>query len=106
MNRFDIVQPGQDEKSSTPAGVFQSHFKTDLTKRTDLELDYRIIAANEDSGGLIHRAAVTLEFNLTHRLDLDLSFIWDRISHPQTDAEGVTPEQNDYHLNLSVGARF
>jgi hypothetical protein len=104
--RFDTVPPGRDEKSSTPAGMFQSRFKTDLNKRTELELDYQIIVGNEDSGGLIQRAAITWEIDLTHHLDLDLSFIWDRITYPQTDAAGVTPKPDDFRLNLSLGVKF
>jgi putative salt-induced outer membrane protein YdiY len=104
--RFNTVQAGEDEERSTPAFVFQSNLDLDLTKRTDLEFEYQVIVANQDSGGLTHHAVLTLEIDLTRRLDLDLSFIWDRISEPQADAAGLVPDQDDFRLNLALGIKF
>jgi putative salt-induced outer membrane protein YdiY len=103
---FETVQAGEDEEQSTPAFGFQSNFEIELTKRTDLELDYQATVANEDSGGVTHHAVVTLELDLTRRLELDLSFIWDRISNPQADITGQVPQQDDFRLNLSLGVKF
>lgn len=104
--RFDTVQPGEPESESTPAALLQSSFEIELTKRTDLELDYQLIVANEESGGATQHATITLDIDLTSRLDLDLSFIWDRIGNPQPDATGAVPEKDDFRLNLSLGVKF
>jgi hypothetical protein len=37
-----------------------------------------------------------LEIELTRRLDLDLSFVWDRIQDPKPEADGQVPEHDDY----------
>jgi putative salt-induced outer membrane protein YdiY len=104
--RFDTVEAGESEERSTPAFVFQSSFETDLTRRTELELSYQAIVANQDSGGLTQRGGVTLEIDLTRYLDLDISFIWDHIGSPQADSAGVVPKQDDFRLNLSLGVKF
>ena len=52
------------------------------------------------------RSSFTLEIDLTRRLDLDVSFIWDRTENPQADAGGVEPQKNDFRLNLSLGVKF
>jgi hypothetical protein len=77
-----------------------------LTKLIDFELNYPLVAANEESGGTTHHAAATLEIDLTRRLDLDLSFTWDRIANPQADSSGLVPKNSDYRLNLSLGVKF
>ena len=104
--RYDTVQPGQNKTHSTAAFGIQSSFETDLTRRTDLELDYQATVANQVSGGITHHATVTLEIDLTRRLDLDLTFVWDRIGNPQAESSGNVPKNDDYRLNLSLGVKF
>lgn len=104
--RFDTVQAGERQEQSTPAFVFQSSVDIDLTKRTDLELTYQTILANKDAGGLNQHGDITLEIDLTRYLDLDISFVWDRIGSPHADSGGVLPKQDDFRLNLSLGVKF
>lgn len=104
--RFDEVQSGEAETESTPTILLTTNIDVELTKRTDFEIDYQMIFANEASGGDTHHATTTVNIDLTSRLDLDLTFTWDRISNPQADASGITPEKNDYRLNLSLGIKF
>jgi len=104
--RFDTVEAGESTEHSTPAFAFQSSLEIDLTKNIDLEFAYQAIVANQDSGGLAQHATVTLEIDLTRRIDLDITLILDKIGHPQTDANGVTPEKTDARLNLSLGLKF
>lgn len=104
--RFETVQAGERQEQSTPALVIQSTFETDLTQRTDLELTYQAILANEDSGGLNQHGDITFEIDLTRYLDLDISFVWDRIGSPQASSGGVVPKRDDFRLNLSLAVKF
>jgi len=104
--RFDTVQPGEPEAESTPAVFLQSSFMIELTKRIDFELDYQMIRANEGSGGATQHGSATLEIDLTRRLDLDVSFNWDRIGNPQPDSTGLVPERDDFRTSLSLGVKF
>jgi putative salt-induced outer membrane protein YdiY len=103
---FDTVQAGESQDSRTPAFFAQSTFEWELTKRIDFELGYQAIVTNEKSGRLAQHTTATLEIDLTRRLDLDISFIWDRMENPQADSAGTVPKQNDFRLNLSLGVKF
>jgi len=46
-----------------------------------------------------------LEFEIHKRLKLDLSFVWDRISSPQSFG-GATPMPDDFRLITSLGIDF
>lgn len=104
--RFDTVQAGDAPESSTPAFFLQSRLEVELSKRIDLELGYQAIVTSEAAGRVTHHSTATLDIDLTRRLDLDISFIWDRTENPQAGADGVAPEQNDFRLNLSLGVKF
>jgi len=106
VTRFETVEAGSDPESRTPALFLQSTFEMELTKYIDLELGYQAIVTSEAAGRLTTHATATLEINLTRRLDLDVSFIWDRTENPPVGAGGVEPKQNDVRMNLSLGVKF
>jgi hypothetical protein len=90
--RFDTVNPGEPDTASTLAGVLESSFKYDLTKR--------------DAGQYTHHAVTTLEFEIKRHLNLDVSFIWDYLQNPQTRSDDSIPEKSDYYLTVGFGVRF
>ncbi len=104
--RYAAVGPGETDTESTPVALIQSNIEIELTKRTDFEVDYQLIVANDASGGDTHHATVTVGIDLTSRLELDLSLVWDRMSNPRADADGIVPEKDDVRLNLSLGIKF
>jgi putative salt-induced outer membrane protein YdiY len=104
--RFDTVEATEERERSTPAFFLQSSFEVDLTKRVEFELGHQAIVTSEEAGGLGQHTTATLEIDLTRRLDLDISFIWDRTENPQANAAGEVPKQNDFRLNLSLGLKF
>ena len=104
--RFDTVQAGDAPESSTPAVFLQSSLDLQLTKRIDLELATQAIFSSQEAGHATYHSTVTLEIDLTRRLDLDVTFVWDRTENPQADGNGVVPKQNDFRLNLSLGVKF
>ena len=48
----------------------------------------------------------TLEVELTRVLELDLSFVWDRVSDPAVEENGEVPEPDDFRLVLTLGLDF
>jgi hypothetical protein len=48
----------------------------------------------------------TLKSEITRDLDLDISAVWDRISHPTEDDTGNLPEPDDYRLLLGLSYSF
>jgi hypothetical protein len=104
--QFDTVEPGQPETASTAALMAQSRFKAELTKRLDLILSYQSTFMDAEAGRYTHHGVATLEFEIKHHLNLDLSFVWDYLNKPTVESNGRVPEQNDFYLILGLGAKF
>jgi hypothetical protein len=83
-----------------------TRFDTELTQRLDFIAEYRGQLTGQKAGNDTHHAVTSLEFEIHKRLKLDLSFVWDRISNPQTESGGVTPTPDDFRLITSLGVDF
>ena len=57
-------------------------------------------------GETTHHSVSTLSLELTKRFDLDVSFIWDRITNPKVGADGVQPKPDDFRLVVGLGVDF
>lgn len=99
--KYDSVEQGEKTHDTTPAFSVSTVYDTALTKRIDWITKYNFLILNEKSGRYTHHFITTLEIELTNTLDLDLSFIWDRIEKPRPNADGSLPEKDD--LRFLVG---
>ena len=104
--RFDTVESGENESASTAAGIFQSYFKLDITRRLTFTQSFTSTVTSREAGQYTHHAVTLLEFEIKHHLDLDVSFIWDYLHNPQVESDGTTPEKSDYYLTVGFGVRF
>ncbi|MSR62079.1 MAG: DUF481 domain-containing protein [Planctomycetes bacterium] len=104
--RFDSVQVGEDETSAQGALVLGSDFIWEASRRVDLELKYQGQFTNSDLGSTLHHAESLLKIDLTQRFELDISLIWDRVDDPQTDADGITPEKDDFRMVVGFSVDF
>ncbi len=103
---FDSVQPGEASQRSALAWTFGSKFEWEITQRINLILEYRGQYTSREVGETFHHSVSTLEIELTKRLDLDVSFVWDRTQNPKQESNGAVPKQDDFRLILSLGVRF
>ena len=104
--KFDTTEAGQSREDSRAAIVLQSSYDKKLTSRLDLMLQYQGILTSKDAGLYIQHAIGSLEFKLTHTLDLDLSLICDRTAQPQANSSGHVPKRDDFQVVLSLGVQF
>jgi len=104
--RFQTVEPGAADTASTPAGTLQSKFKADITSRLTFTETFSSTLASQQAGLYSHHMVSTLEFEIKRHLDLDVSFVWDYLQNPQTEASGAVPEHSDLRLTLGVGVKF
>jgi len=104
--RFETVVPGDESSSSTPAGMVQTFFKTDITRRLTFTETFTATLASQQAGLYTHHMVSSLEFEIKHFLDLDLSFVWDYLQNPQTEANGTVPVNSDLRLTLGLGVKF
>jgi len=101
-NKYISVQPGEEQHVKSGALVLGTDFDAEVTSALDFIFKYKMQAADEDSGGYTHHMIGTFESEISGSLDFDISLIWDRISQPSTDADGIAPEQDDYRLTVGV----
>jgi hypothetical protein len=104
--RFETVEPGQDDTSSTPAVVLQSNFDYDITRRLTLIQTMQCTFTKPEAGKYTHHAVTTLEFEIKRHLNLDVSFVWDYLENPQARSDGSTPLKSDRYLTIGFGVRF
>ena len=97
------VEAGQDTDNSTPALAVGTNYETKLTKKIDFNASYRFNIVNQESGRYTHHAVAAIEIKLTRMLDLDLSFVWDRIQDPEPAADGRVPDQDDFYVFFGIG---
>ena len=104
--RYRSVEEGMDRGKRSPAFSLGTDFETELTSWMDYLFLAHLTLVDEDSGSYQHHLLTTLSTELTGRLDLDVSFIWDRIQKPQIRADGSVPEKDDYRFMLGLGFEF
>lgn len=104
--RYRSVEVGRDRGQRSPAFTMGTNFETELTSWMDYLFLAHVTFLDEDSGSYQHHLLTTLSTELTGRLNLDVSFIWDRIQNPQVRADGSVPEKDDYRLMLGLGFEF
>ena len=90
---FESSQPGEPTKKGAAALTFGSRFNWDITHRIELILEYRGQYTSSEVGETTHHSVATLSLELTKRFDLDVSFVWDRISNPKVGATAFNPSR-------------
>ena len=103
---FESSQPGEARDKGTAALAFGSRFDWDITRRIDWILGYRGQFTSREVGETTHHFVSTLSLELTKRFDLEVSFVWDRITNPKVGADDVQPKQDDFRLVVGLGVDF
>lgn len=103
---FESSQPGEPTERGAAALIFGTRLEWDITRRVEWTLEYRGQYTSREVGETTHHAAGILSLDVTHRLDLDVSLIWDRISQPKVGADGIAPKPDDLRLVVGLGIDF
>ncbi len=101
--RFVSVLPGVDEIDSTATLMLGTTFNAELNSKIDLEGLYNLTLGDDETGGYTHHALLTIETELTGKLNFDVTTVWDRVRNPVPDQEGNTPESNDFRIMIGLG---
>lgn len=104
--RLDDVALGVDQSVSTPALLVVTQYDRDITGDIEFSLEYRFFFVNEESGRYTHHFITGVALDLIGSLDLDVTFVWDRIQNPTATSGSVVPKRDDYRLNLAFGFDF
>ena len=103
---FVSVEVGEDSYITSPILAMGTRYDTDFTSWLEYLFDFSFQIVDEKSGTYMHHLITTLETDLTKDLDLDVSFVWDRVQDPQPAADGITPKQDDFQLIIGIGYEF
>ncbi|NIL93487.1 MAG: DUF481 domain-containing protein [Woeseiaceae bacterium] len=100
------VLPGQPNGDWSPVGTLGSDLDIEVTSWMDYELLINTTFLEDQAGKYQHHIVSTLSTDLIGGFDLDVAFIWDRTEKPQIDEDGITPEQDDFRLEVSLKYDF
>jgi len=101
--RFVSVQAGEPNTDSTATLGLGTRFDTELNDKVDLEGTYSVTLGDDKAGNYNHHAILTIETELTDKLDFDVSTVWDRVKSPVADATGEVPEKDDFRIMIGLG---
>ncbi len=90
-----------DKKANDAAATASTEIEFDFPRGLDWDNLYRVQLVVTDMGKTSHHAESTVSFDIWGPLELDLSFIFDRIEQPAPTATDV-PESNDYRMTVGL----
>ena len=100
------VQAGEPESTTEGVVVLGTTLDTDPTDDIEWDTSYTVQVVPANIGLTNHHLESIFSIDLFFNFDLDITFIWDRIEDPKEDADGNTPESNDYRLTFGIGWDF
>ena len=101
--KYVSVQPGVDQIDGALTLVLGTNFDTKLNPKVDLEGLYSISLGDEETGNYSHHSLLTIETELTDKLDFDVTAVWDHVRSPVTGSDGNTPDQDDFRIMIGLG---
>ena len=103
QTKFVSVLPGVDQVDSTLTLALGTNFETELNPKVDLEGLYSISLGDEETGNYSHHSLLTIETELTDKLDFDVTAVWDHVRSPVTGQDNITPDQDDFRILIGLG---
>ena len=103
---FASIEADEDQTTEDAALLFRTSLELDPIPDVDWDTTYTLIAVVTDWDKTSHHLSSVFSFEVWGPLDLDLSFIWDRIEAPAPDPDGDTPKSDDFQLTVGVSLEF
>ncbi|MFI4944587.1 MAG: DUF481 domain-containing protein, partial [Burkholderiales bacterium] len=98
--------PGDDASASSVALRIGTRFDHEFTSSIDVYAYYNAFFTDEASGTYTHHFDTGLKIELVGDLDLNFSWVWDRVQDPRPLADGSVPKKDDTRLVLGLGWSF
>lgn len=93
-------------KSDDFAGTVGVDFDFDLPGGTELDNSYRVQVVATDMDKTSHHFESVLSVDIWGPLDLDLTFMLDRIEKPERGSDGSRPDENDTSIMAGMSIEF
>jgi len=99
---FASVETGEDKTGEDGALLFYTKLELDPMKDIEWDTTYLLVAVVSDWHRTSQHLTSTLSFDVWGPLDLDISFVWDRIEEPAPDPSGDVPKSDDLQLKVEL----
>ena len=102
--QYVSVEPGEPTFNTTGSVIPGTVVEWDITGDIDLDFNYNTQIGVPDTKDTTHHAQAYFSMDLIgDTIDLTANFTWDRVENPVTNADGVTPERDDFRLAFGIG---
>jgi len=95
---YQFQEPESGESSDDFASVIGADLDFDLPGGTELDTSYRVQVVATDMDKTSHHFESVLSVDIWGPLDLDVTFILDRIEKPEVDDDGTRADSNDIRI--------
>jgi hypothetical protein len=99
---FISVIPPNSKTANDAAATFRINIDFDLPRGIEWDNLYALQLTVTDFDKTSHHMESVLSFDIWGPLELEASFIFDRIEKPVETAPGIRPNSNDYRLTLGL----
>jgi Protein of unknown function, DUF481 len=100
------VPADEDDSASSLALRLGTRLDHGVTGSIDIYGYYNAFFTDEESGTYTHHFDTGLKIELVGDLDLNFSWVWDRVQDPRPLADGSVPKKDDTRLVLGLGWSF
>jgi hypothetical protein len=104
--RFRSVEVGADEDKWNGSVTTTIRIEADPLKRLDTDFLYSAQLGVPDTKDTTMHAELIFSIELTKLLDVDISWIWDRVEGPEPREDGTIPEKDDVKLTAGLSIEF
>ena len=104
--RFTKFISGDVDHDTTATAGFTTFFNWDITSKTELTLKYNVAIGLPDTTDTNQHAELIFSHDLWKDLDIDITFVWDRVGDPQADSDDVVPQTDDFRMSVGIGWDF
>jgi putative salt-induced outer membrane protein YdiY len=101
------VEAGQDDSQNSFTVIPNTKVGWDITDDIELVFDYNAQVALPETSNAFHHAFGEISVDIWDDiLDLNFNLTWDRNESPTPDADGNTPERDDFRTAFGIGVSF
>jgi len=101
---YSSVESGQSTSFQSVVLQAQTKLRADITGSSDLDFNYTIDFDMMNLKNIVQNLSAQLNVDITHNLELDVMFSWNRVGDPEKREDGSVPKKDD--LSLTAGISF
>jgi len=100
------VLEGEDKNESHLSLPLRTSIELDLTSKIELQVEYSVQIGLDEDASTTHRSYIMFELELIGDTDFTTSITWDHVTKPKTNADGITPVNDDVSMAYGISVKF